>query len=111
MSRQVATEVMEVIIYVNRLKWLFVEGHGRTEGYTAYCIELLKRSRVCILKGMACSIGGPNAITDELFERCLDRMKTWVRMAAEVAQAEDLPFKGPSKRYSYLLWVRIPATV
>ena len=79
---------MEVLIYFNRLKWLFVEGHCRTEGYTAHCIEVLKRSRICILKGMAYSIGGPNAVTDEIFEGCLDRMKTWVRMAAEVAQAE-----------------------
>ena len=56
--------------------------------YTAYCIEFMKRSRTCILKGVPYSIGGPNAITDELFSACLDRMKRWVQMAAEVAQAE-----------------------
>ena len=29
------TKVMEVIIYFNRLKWLFGNGNCRTEGHTA----------------------------------------------------------------------------
>ena len=44
-EHDIAEFVMEVLIYVNRLKWLFLDGHCRREGYTAHCLDALKRNR------------------------------------------------------------------
>ena len=53
---------------------LFKNNGAKVTGLTKKAIEVLARERVICFKGERLRLGGPNAVTDEVYDRCNGRM-------------------------------------
>ena len=79
----------EIKMFLTRIQLLFVRGQAfECHGYTRFCMQLLeKRNFSSVVDGTTTGVGG-RAITAEVRERCLTRMKCWVAVADQVRKAE-----------------------
>ena len=75
--------------FLQRSKSLFVEGLCFETGLTKIMLEKLKKQRLLTFQdGTVTTVGGPDAVTDEMKRRCLGRMAAYHKMAEEIAAAE-----------------------
>ena len=91
-----STMAMECITFMDRIDTLFTLGECKTCGYTAYTLQELRKSKLVShpwTRGGR-SIGRPGGVHDDLFDRCLQRMRNWVTLAKATLRAEVPDFEA-----------------
>jgi len=82
----------EVLDFLNKIKYLFIDGGCLKVGFTALMIKMLERPMTIWVgtgpTATAKTIGGPGTVTPELVQRALCRFKNWVALATLVVKAE-----------------------
>jgi len=80
----------EVDSFVRRIVSLFEEGAVITAStFTAFVIDCMKSVRLIRIKGSKTkSLGGPHAPTHVVKQRCLNRMRSWGRLAIQIIKTE-----------------------
>jgi hypothetical protein len=80
----------EVGRFVRHIIYLFVEGGVfKTKGYAEFAMSTLTRVRVIRLRrGGIKTFGGIQEPSQEVQNRCLQRMSAWAKLAIEVVQTE-----------------------
>eukprot|EP00959_Pyramimonas_sp_CCMP1952_P457767 9475487-Pyramimonas_sp.AAC.1 len=79
-----AVEVHEQ--YRMRIDYLFVQGNCWRFGYTRHALTVLQSTYVVVLARGSKTIGG--GVSDDILDRCLQRMRSWVYLATCTIQAE-----------------------
>ncbi|MCP4239090.1 MAG: hypothetical protein GY772_00850 [bacterium] len=82
--------------FAARVQFLFVQGHCTSMGYTGEALKSLRRVHTFNIRGRPKSVGGEGAVTPELLERCMQRMRRWVWLATATVRAEFPAWDFPS---------------
>ena len=71
---------MELTVYANTLRRLYMEGHATKFGCTRYALQNVARRRVCFVKGVARNFGGPDVLSTSTIQHCMERMMSWASL-------------------------------
>ena len=75
--------------FLRRSRALFVEGLCFETGLTKIMLEKLKQQRLLTIQdGTVKTVGGPDAVTADMKQRCLGRMAAYHKTAEEISAAE-----------------------
>ena len=88
-SYDVASIPEQISIFVNRLKYLFIDGAVMDSGYTLEMVTFLGRQRAVIdSRGNPKTLGGGGRLTAQMRDRCLNRLRLFVDLAMETLRSE-----------------------
>ena len=93
--------------FTTALRVLFLEGRCvDLAGFTRHMLSQLQKPRSFqpAPTQPARTFGGPGAISDDVVERCLARMRKYARLAAEVTRAEFPPISTYWWRIVSFIW-------
>ena len=79
---------MELTVYANTLRHLFMDGHATKFGFTRYALQNVARRRVFFVKGVPRSFGGPDVLSTSTIQRCMDRMIPWASLSLATIPSE-----------------------
>lgn len=85
----------EVHVFVTTIQALFGDSRKclAASGYTQIILRELKKPMVWFVRQTSCSIGCADGVSQDIIDRCLSRMKSWVILAAAVVAAEFPSFE------------------
>lgn len=79
----------ELESYVTKITYLFVAGRVVEHGFTVWVLNLLRTKPMLIFhRGKPKMLGGRNGVSGAILEKCLARMRCWVRICLQVIDAE-----------------------
>jgi len=89
-----ACMTLDVAIYLEEIRALFIhEEVLRRFGYTSTMLQTLQQPLVFQAGSLTKCLGSESGVSKEIQERCLSRMKIWVRLATEALKAEFPSFE------------------
>ena len=85
-----SSAISEIISrHLEKIHMLFEDNGCLQVGVTATMLNILSEEMVVPLPaGRSKSIGGPGRVTAAIQQRCLDRMRGWVKLSTQIAKAE-----------------------
>eukprot|EP00435_Cladocopium_sp_Y103_P022118 s3625_g5.t1 len=89
-----ATITQDICHYLQEIQALFVHGEVLQRfGYTSTMLQTLKQPLVYQLGPLSKCLGSQAGVKQEIKDRCLTRMKIWVKLAKEALEAEFPSFE------------------
>ena len=79
---------MELTVYANTLRYLYMEGHATKFGFTRYALQNVARRRVFFVKGVPRNFGGPDVLATSTNQRCMERMMSWASLSLATIPSE-----------------------
>jgi len=80
---------MQITSVLRRLDFLFIQGNVVAEGYTGHMLDMLSAApRGWCVNGAHKVLGGPDRVCVQTVQACLNRMRSWCQLAADVLKAE-----------------------